>query len=833
MASYNIASYSDLKTIKDDLAGDYTLTADIDASDSEEENAIAGFPGTYNGFEPVGSTATPFTGTLDGGSFTISNLYINRGDESGLFGLVSVASGTIHDVTIKDATIICATTGGGVGILAGKINGTSGNNYIVDECHVSGTITVGASGDQVGGIVGRSTHAEYTDCTSSVAISVVPIGAVGGMIGSCADADFTDCLSGGTIVASGASASGIHLGGFVGYTDSTASSFTSCKSTVSIADSVITSGGGYTANGGFAGYNSSGTILYCLATGIIISNNTYITYSGGFCGWLKGTATECASTGDVSVPSIATTAYIGGFAGMNEAVITDCYSRGDICKSGIGAGTYYVGGMVGQNNANIIDSYSVGYVDITATKYGGFIGEDAAGAFTTCYWDTETSGTTDAAEGGAKAGITGNTTEDMKLEATYTGFDFNATWEIPTYTQNQTLQSNLTVWLSKKGEYENFEAGTKDSDSFSIVIPTTNEIRWLESLESLLVGTAGGEWRIGSNRLDTALSPTNVSAKRQTTHGSKNLQALSVNSSVLFADYVGRKIRELTYEATNEKYVAPDLSELAEHITKTGIVNMAHQKNPNSIVWIVLTDGSLLSMVYDRQQDVVAWSDHPTDGTVQSVCVIPGTDEDEVWISVTRTNGLFIEKMMPRDFGDDLTDAFFVDSGITATPVGQTVSGLTHLAGETVVVHGDGVQQTEETSGDFVVTVGGEITVPAGLTTVQAGLPHTFKLQPMRIVFADANGTTFGSTTRVNELVISFLNSLGVNYGDEDSNLFAIDFDDEKLEPETYIAGLFSGDVPVTMPGGFSTQNPIIISGSSTYPCTIRALIAKIDRTGR
>jgi len=401
---------------------------------------------------------------------------------------------------------------------------------------------------------------------------------------------------------------------------------------------------------------------------------------------------------------------------------------------------------------------------------------------------------------------------------------------------NRALYGTQTmVWLSEGGDYHNFEEGVKDADSFSFIIPTTNEVIWIEAIESLLLGTTGDEWRIGSNKLETPLSPTNFSVKKQTTFGSKNLQAMAVNSVILFVDFVGRKIRELAYEASNEKYVSPDLSELAEHLTKTGIVNFAYQKNPNSIVWIVLADGSLLSMVYDRQQDVVAWSDHPMDGTVQSVCVIPGADEseDEVWISVTRTNGVFIEKMMPRDFGDDITDAFFVDSGITATPSGTTVSGLTHLAGETVVVHGDGVEQTEETAGDFVVTVGGEITVPAGLTTVQVGLPFTYKLQPMRIVFADANGTTFGSTTRVNELVISFLNTLGATYGDVDSNLFAIDFDDEKLEPETYITGLFSGDVPVTMPGGFSTQNPIIISGSGTNPATVRAIIAKIDRTGR
>ena len=49
-----------------------------------------------------------------------------------------------------------------------------------------------------------------------------------------------------------------------------------------------------------------------------------------------------------------------------------------------------------------------------------------------------------------------------------------------------------TVWFSKVGSYEKFEEGTKDADSFSVVIPSTNPIRWIKTLgEVLVVGTSG------------------------------------------------------------------------------------------------------------------------------------------------------------------------------------------------------------------------------------------------------------------------------------------------------------------------------------------------------
>lgn len=41
------------------------------------------------------------------------------------------------------------------------------------------------------------------------------------------------------------------------------------------------------------------------------------------------------------------------------------------------------------------------------------------------------------------------------------------------------------------------------------------------------------------------------------------------------------------------------------------ITSMAFQKNPDPILWCVRSDGVLLSMTYDREQNVIAWSRHP------------------------------------------------------------------------------------------------------------------------------------------------------------------------------------------------------------------------------
>ena len=166
------------------------------------------------------------------------------------------------------------------------------------------------------------------------------------------------------------------------------------------------------------------------------------------------------------------------------------------------------------------------------------------------------------------------------------------------------------VWFSKTGEFQNFETGVKDADAFELDLPTANTIRWVAALDALIVGTSGDEWRIRSTSIDAALTPTNFDIRQQMARGCRNIQALEVNEAVLFVDFVGRKVREMTYSEERQKFMSPDLTALAEDITEGGITSLAHQRNPDSIVWSTLADGTLLSMTYEREQNVVAWAKH-------------------------------------------------------------------------------------------------------------------------------------------------------------------------------------------------------------------------------
>ena len=394
-----------------------------------------------------------------------------------------------------------------------------------------------------------------------------------------------------------------------------------------------------------------------------------------------------------------------------------------------------------------------------------------------------------------------------------------------------TNSDQQTIWLSKTGKFENFEAGINDADSFALRLPTANRGKWLGSLETLAAGTAGGEWRIRAP-LDESLTPKNWDMKKQTAFGGADIQVIEVGSVILFVDFVGRKVREFTFNDTDQKYVAHDLTALAEHITVSGIVCYAHQRNPDSILWCVLEDGSLLTLSYEREQNVIAWAKHPTDGLVQSVMVIPASGEDEVWISVVRAidgdNKIYIEQFQSRYLDIRKENAYFVDSGIIYNSIlTDTITDLGHLEGKTVAILADGEVLAQQR------VVDAQISLSTQARNVRVGLPFVSQATPMRMDLNLPTGTTHGSIKRISEVVFSFHDTLNAKYGASNNNLFDIDWDDVRWRNASKIEGLFSGDITVSFDGGFNTDDALIISQSDPLPATIRAIIPRVQKTGR
>ena len=155
-------------------------------------------------------------------------------------------------------------------------------------------------------------------------------------------------------------------------------------------------------------------------------------------------------------------------------------------------------------------------------------------------------------------------------------------------------------------------SGTNDDDAmvYTIASNQVNAIQAMKATRTLIVMTTGGEYAVSSGAAQDAITPTNINIRKQSNYGSAGVDALSIGNATIFLQRAKRKIRELAYNFDTDGYTAPDLTILADHISESGLSDMAYQQEPHSIVWAVRNDGQLAGLTYNRLENVVAWHRH-------------------------------------------------------------------------------------------------------------------------------------------------------------------------------------------------------------------------------
>ena len=420
--------------------------------------------------------------------------------------------------------------------------------------------------------------------------------------------------------------------------------------------------------------------------------------------------------------------------------------------------------------------------------------------------------------------------------STATGFPAAVTFYEQRLVFASTTSQPQTLFFSVGGSFEDFAAGTDGDDALTYTLGSNqvNIIRYLQAGRVLLVGTSGGEFVVTSSE-DAPLSPTNAVVKRQATYGSADIQPVQVANVTLFVQRAKRKLRELVFDLNTDSYQAPDMTLLAEHITESGIKEMSLQQEPDNVVWCVLENGKFVGMTYRREENVVAWHEHllggafGTDafGHAESVATIPGDlNEDDTYLVVKRTIGgatkRFIEYFKTFDFGEDVEDAFFVDSGATYSGSAATnITGLDHLEGQTVSILANGAVHPDK------VVSSGAVTLDFSVTKAHIGLNFTSTLQTMRIDAGGTEGTAQGKTKRIHEVVLRLFRTVGVLVGSSETEIDRIPFR-SSAGAMTSATSLFTGDKEIEFRGGFDTDGFIVVQQNQPLPLTIIGIFPRL-----
>ncbi|WP_215408138.1 YDG domain-containing protein [Janthinobacterium sp. JC611] len=444
LGAFNSTTGNDVQGMQGNLSGNYVLGSNIDA------RGTSGWDGG-KGFAPIGSDATPFTGTLDGLGHEIVGLTINRPDVPvGMFGNIGAAAAvrnlSLSGVSVAGSAATYSSTYAGIGALAAVNNGK------IDNVYSSGAVS-GSGYVNLGGLVGINAGTISNSRVSGTVVSAGDpgpggYGAAGGFVGLNA--------AGGLIKSSSSSAT----------TSSTryvaAGLVVNNSGTISDSYATGTVNAGANYGGGLVSFNNA-TITNSYATGAMNASGS----AGGLVG-INNDAGAIISNSYATGKVTSTGGYVGGLVGLLRGTLNNSYATGDVQTTGL------AGGIVGYNVGGVITNvYTTGKVTGGGASVGAIVGEHNGGSVNRAYFDSTINSTLNGigqSFNGATSNAQGLSTAQMLVSSNYVGFNFTTT---------AGATGNNWVIVSGDGSINGAVAGTRPmlASEWSNTINSTHQLQ--------------------------------------------------------------------------------------------------------------------------------------------------------------------------------------------------------------------------------------------------------------------------------------------------------------------------------------------------------------------
>ncbi len=401
------------------------------------------------------------------------------------------------------------------------------------------------------------------------------------------------------------------------------------------------------------------------------------------------------------------------------------------------------------------------------------------------------------------------------------------------------------VWGSGS---DNFYSFNDDQEGDSTPINRTigsgpvDNVNWILSLSRLVLGADGSEIVCKSSSLDEILTPSNFNPRATSTQGSYTVGAVKVDKRGVFVTRGGVQVYEVAIEEDDYEYGSGDLTALIPEIGKPGIIRIAVQRQPDTRIHFVRSDGKVAILLIDKIEKVLCWLLYETDGTVEDVVITPGATgdgEDAVYYSVKRTidsvTKRYLEKwaLQSNCVGGTLNhqaDCYYQYSGVATT----TITGLGHLEAKSVVVWANG-----KDLGTYTVT-GGQITgLTESVTAAIVGLTYVAQWKSTKLAHASIYGAEYGSTLTQKKnighlgAILADTHYQGLKYGRDFNNLDNLPLM-MKGTPiaadtihSTYDEAMFVFD------GEWNTDSRICLLAQAPRPCTVLAIVFPVESHAR
>jgi hypothetical protein len=376
------------------------------------------------------------------------------------------------------------------------------------------------------------------------------------------------------------------------------------------------------------------------------------------------------------------------------------------------------------------------------------------------------------------------------------------------------------IWFSRSGDFENMDRRrplvADDAGSFALVASRVNAVNQLVPLTHLLALTSDGMFRISDGQ-QGFLSPTNIVSTRQGNVSSARLPAEVVNEVTFFVPASGNAVMTAGYSFEIDGYRSSDVSIFSSHLFEGFTVrSWCYQRDPFSVLWAVRSDGKLLALTWEQEQQVWGWTLCETAGEIESVCCINEQGEDRVYLAVNRAGLRTIERLASPRWATE-ADATYLDSAVRVNmpePV-QAVNGLWHLEGQTVdaLVDGHPVAGLDVENGTIVLPFAGR--------KICVGLPYLGLIETLPVNLA-IDGTSQTRRQMIAQVKARVFKTRGIEMGASEDAMFEL-----PAVPADEITGLpplVTDDIGCNVSARWSSAATAIIRQRRPLPMTINSI---------
>jgi hypothetical protein len=334
-------------------------------------------------------------------------------------------------------------------------------------------------------------------------------------------------------------------------------------------------------------------------------------------------------------------------------------------------------------------------------------------------------------------------------------------------------QRPSTVWASRAGDIWDFNTQRTTADYGIEATADTDQVSSFFAINAgrhLQLFSSDAEFYVPSSDTE-GITPQNFALRRSSKRGARaGLPVFDVDGAAMFVQRGGKTLREFIFTDTELAYQANNISLLASHLMRQPVAfsyQQAQSTEDADYLLMANADGTLTAYCTLRTQEVNAYTLQHTDGLYHDVQV----DLQEVYQVAERTiNGSTVRYLEVWDARMRF-DCGAADFDVT-TPI-TTITGLSHLEGETVGFVVDGVLQTAT---DTVTS--GSVDLPVEATSSwQLGIPFPdvsedgsgdewcIEMLPPEMQLD--SGPVFGSKYRIMEVTVRLADTTGLKLNNE------------------------------------------------------------------